>query len=214
MSPKIGQLKTLFTSEARVRVIARLVLHTGAHFYQAQVAELEKLPLKGVQREFEKLLRFGLLKRDGRSGRRHFYQANPEHPLYPEIKAMVLKTMILGTRPEPLKKPPFTKIRVAFVFGSIAKADEDRRSDIDILVVGSISSIEWQKVTKGLSSRADLREENSIVMSENEFRKRIVEGEDFLKGVVSGPKIFLIGGQDELERLVENAKSTATHADA
>ncbi len=210
MSAHLKELKVLFTSEARARVLARFLLNTQDRLYQGEVARLERLPVKAVQREVAKLVRFGLLKRAGASKRRRFFRANPEHPLYPEVKAILLKTLLLGSRVERLKKPPFTKIRCAFVFGSFAKAGEDRKSDIDIIVIGSISTEEWLRVVAGSRLTLDFRPESSIVMPEEEFRRRIGAREDFLTRVVAGPKIFLLGGQDELNRLGEGAKTAAS----
>lgn len=202
MSSKLKELKPLFTSEARVRVLARLALHTADRFYQSELAALERLPIKAVQRELGKLLRFGLVRRAGTAGRQKYYQVNREHPLYPELKAIILKTIVVGTQPERLKKLPLAKVKVAFVFGSLAKADEDRQSDIDIMVVGGISSSEWSDFIRD-SRLLEFREENSIVMPEEEFKRRLDGHEEFLTKVVAGPKIFLKGGDDDLKRLAQ-----------
>lgn len=214
MSSKLRDLKTLFTSQARVQVLARLLLHTADRFYQAQIAALERLPIKAVQREIEKLLDFGLVRRAGTENGRQVYAANPDHLLYPEMKALILKSALLGTKRGRLRKEPFTKVQVAFVFGSFARADEGGRSDIDILVVGSISPMEWGEAVRGASVDLGTREENSIVMDEAEFRSRMGANERFLTSVVAGPKIFLIGGQDELNRLAQGAQASAPSPDA
>jgi len=208
MSSKLRELKVLFTSEARVRVLARLVLHAADRFYQSEMAHLESLPIKAVQRELAKLVPFGLIRRAGKSGRQRLYQVNRLHPLYAELKAMILKAMIVGTHPERLRRPPLAKVRVAFVFGSVAKSEEDRKSDIDILVVGEVTSTEWSALIRD-SRLLDFREENSIVMPEEEFKRRLASREQFLTGVARGPKIFLIGGEDELRRLGEESKAPA-----
>jgi len=45
-----------------------------------------------VQQELKKLHRLELIKKN-RDGNRLYYQANKEHPLYPEIRNIVLKTI-------------------------------------------------------------------------------------------------------------------------
>ncbi len=189
-------------------------MHTADRFYQAQIARQEHLPIKAVQREIEKLLDFGLVRRFGTKNGRRLYAANPGHLLYPEMKALILKSALLGTRPGCLKRGLLAKVRVAFVFGSFAKADESVRSDIDILVVGSISPMEWGEAVRGASVDLGIREENSIVMDDAEFRSRIGARERFLTGIVVGPKIFLIGGQDELDALAQGTQGSAPSPDA
>jgi hypothetical protein len=45
------------------------------------------------------------------------------------------------------------------------------------------------------------REINPSVYPANEFRKKTAAGHHFLKTVLAGPKVFLIGDENELERL-------------
>lgn len=208
MSSQRAGLKALFTSEARVRILKRLILHTADRFYQSELAGLERLPVKAVQRELAKLTRFGLVRPAGRVGRRRYCRINRAHPIYPELKALLLKSALLGTRPERLTRPPLSKVTAAFVFGSVAKNEEDRRSDLDVLVIGNLSGFEW---SRAIQTRRPLgfREENSIVMPEDEFRRRWAQGETFLRELVEGPKIFLIGGPDEVRRLIEESKAPA-----
>ena len=55
-------------------------------------------------------------------GNQKHYQANATSPLYSELRNIVLKTVGLA---EPLRhalKPLSSAIRVAFVYGSVAKA--------------------------------------------------------------------------------------------
>jgi len=45
------------------------------------------------------------------------------------------------------------------------------------------------------------REVNVVTMTANEFKKKVVEGNPFVMDVLREPKIFLMGGEDELREL-------------
>ena len=94
-----------------------------------------------------------------------------------------------------------SKINLAFIYGSIARAEERAGSDIDLFVVGEISLLE---VTRALGKvQRDLRREvNPAVYPVDEFHRGMKQKDNFLTEVTAGPKIWLVGDQDELERLV------------
>jgi len=69
-----------------------------------------------------------------------------------------------------------------------------------MLVVGSIGSRELSAILGPLGR--DLgREFNPALYSEEEFRGKLEEGNHFIREVLSGPKIWIIGSQDELEKM-------------
>ena len=55
---------------------------------------------------------------------------NDSHPLYPEIRSLVLKTS--GLADVIREAPGQESIRLAFVFGSVANGSETSESDIDL----------------------------------------------------------------------------------
>jgi len=122
-----------------------------------------------VQTELKKLQRLDIISRV-RDGNRVYYRANTAHPLYPEIRALVLKTSgladvivnALGNE---------TDIRVAFVFGSFARQEEKAGSDVDLMVVGDIGLRKLTGLLMDVSGKIG-REINPHVFSEKEFVKR------------------------------------------
>lgn len=65
-------------------------------------------------------------------------QVNQAFILYPELKAMVIKTVELGgSLRAALTELP--GIRFAFVYGSVAKGQEIPESDLDLFIVGKVS---------------------------------------------------------------------------
>lgn len=91
---------------------------------------------------------------------------------------------------------------MAFIFGSVARSEDDRRSDVDVMVVGSFS---FGEVVGLLSSAEEqlAREINSVVYPVAEFKQKVKEDYHFVKAVLAEEKIFVIGGDSEPSRLVK-----------
>ena len=87
-------------------------------------------------------------------------------------------------------------------FGSFARGEESADSDIDLMVIGSLG---LRDLITMLANTQDtiLREINPHVHSEDEFRKKIQKNDHFVSQVVAGPKIFILGSEDELKAIAQ-----------
>ena len=192
-------LELLFSSTARVKVLALLLLNPETSFYQRQISALTGLPIRAVQREVQRLQTLGLLTSFARGNQVH-YQVNRDFFLFPELKNIFLKTVgltaLLG---EALKETE--NIALAFIYGSYAADQESTASDIDLLVVGTLSSRALHATLKE-AEKLIHREINYTLFSPEEFRTKAQTGDGFLHNVLAAPKIFLIGDENALRALV------------
>jgi len=192
-------LELLFSSTARVKVLALLLLNPESSFYQRQISGLTGLPIRAVQREVQRLQTLGLLTSFTRGNQVH-YQVNRDFFLFPELKNIFLKTVgltaLLG---ETLKETE--DIALAFIYGSYAADQESTASDIDLLVVGTLSSRALHTTLKE-AEKLIHREINYMLFSPEEFRTKAQTGDGFLHNVLAASKIFLIGDEDALRTFV------------
>jgi len=192
-------LELLFSSRARVKLLALLLLNPDISFYQREISALTGLRIRAVQREVERLQTLGLLTRFPRGNQVH-YQVKRDFFLFPELRGMLLKTIgltaLLGST---LKETE--GIKMALIYGSYAANQESTASDIDLLVVGSLSSRALHTTVHAAEKMA-CREINYILFSPEEFRRRVQAGDGFLNNVLTGSKLFLIGDEDALRALV------------
>ena len=72
-------------------------------------------------------------------GGRAFYQANPECPVFPELQTLVLKTAGVVEVLRVAMAPLASRVRLAFIYGSMARGRPKPVSDVDLLVVGDVS---------------------------------------------------------------------------
>jgi len=167
---------------------------------EMHVRELSRqagLNVATVRQELGRLSGLGLVVAR-RDGNRTYYRAETDHPLYREIHNLVLKTSgLVDVLRQALAK---SDIRVAFVFGSIAESSERASSDVDLMVVGSISLRQLSALLDGLDSRLG-REINPHLLTPREFATRKDRGEHFLTSVLASPKLFVIGSADDLAEM-------------
>lgn len=150
-----------------------------------------------VRQEATKLTRLGILVKR-RDGNRVYFKANTEHPLFPEISNIVLKTC--GLADVIRCSLEGSDIEFAFIFGSAAVGTQKPESDLDLFVVGNIRLRGLSKLLKKPSEQLS-REINSHIMTQEEFNKRILQKEHFVTRVMESPKHMIIGKEDELRRL-------------
>ncbi len=62
-------LDKLFSSKTRVEILRLFLFNVGNIFYRRQISGLIKKPIRGVQREVEKLLKAGFLEKSVQGNR-------------------------------------------------------------------------------------------------------------------------------------------------
>jgi predicted nucleotidyltransferase len=192
-------LRALFTSQARVAILKLLFLNAGNRYYLREIATLSRQPVQAVQRELERLERAGLIQ-SVVEGNRKYFHANRQSPVFTELRTLLVKTAGLGALLEEHVRRVPGEIFLAFLFGSYARGEDTSDSDIDLLVIGKVSA---RQLTQALRPAREqvAREINPVVITESEFSSRFARGDHFLNTVLREPKIFLVGGQDDLDRL-------------
>lgn len=180
-------------------VLRELVAGTDAGIHLRELARRTGLDPTGVQRELQNLQASGIITRK-RAGKQDHYRLNPQCPVYHELRMLILKTVGLVDVLKRALEPMSNRITVAFIYGSVARREERGSSDVDVLVIGDVS---FADVVSALSPTQETlgREVNPSVYPPDEFSKKLADGHHFLKTVMAGEKLFLIGDESELERL-------------
>ena len=179
------------------RVLGVLFAHPERSFYASELIRLAMTGTGAAQRELARLEQGGLVT-SRRIGHQKHYQANAQSPLFPEIHSLVVKTVGLV---EPLRTalaPLASKIRAAFVYGSVAKGADRSQSDIDLMVISE--RLTYGDLFGALHHAAAVlgREVNPTVYTRAEFAKRQKANNAFLAKVRHGPRIWIMGADDDL----------------
>jgi predicted nucleotidyltransferase len=194
--------------KTRQVVLALLYGRTDSSFYTKQILDAVKIGRGTVQRELKNLTDAGIIVREAQ-GHQVYYRANERCPIFDELKNIVRKTFGVSDVIKQSLSSKAKKIRLAFIFGSVARSSDDRKSDIDVMVVGNIS---FGEIVDLLSSAEEqlAREINAVVYPVAEFKQKVESDHHFVKNVLAEEKIYLIGDDSELNRLVERKANYPT----
>ena len=192
----VSMVEALFTGTQQ-RVLGLLFGQPARSFYATELIGLAGVGSGGVQRELARLTRSGLVTVRALGNQKH-YQANPDSPLFHELCGIAQKTTGLADPIRFALRGMESKIRAAFVYGSVAKQQDTAASDIDLMLISD--TLTYADVYSALEATSGQlgRSVNPTIMSTKDLAKRIKGDNAFVTRVLSQPKIWLIGGEDDL----------------
>lgn len=200
-------LMELLFGTYRQRVLSLLLLHPDSTYHVRELARLTGTSAGTLHKELSRLAQAGLLLREAQ-GNQVRYRANRACPVFAELAGMFRKTSGLVDVIADALASLAGMLSLALVFGSLARGEETAGSDVDLLLVGSAG---FADVVKALyPAQATLqREVNPLLLTPEELKARIVGGDLFIREVLSKPKLFVIGGADDLGKLVGDPQAAA-----
>jgi predicted nucleotidyltransferase len=184
-------------SRARAEIFKLLFENVESELYLRELGRRSGLSVGSIQQELAHLLEAGLVK-PRKDGNRLYYRANTEHPLFPEIRSLVEKTV--GFREILRKALTDPEVHGAFIFGSVASGKAKPESDLDLFVVGDLGLRRLTKLLSGMSERIG-RVINPHVMNSQELSRRVLGKNHFISSLMASQKIFLIGDENEFKRM-------------
>lgn len=191
-----GMADALFT-QTQQRVLGLLYGQPHRDFGVGELIAITGAGSGAVQRELAKLVNAGLLSA-ARTGNQKRYQANPQAPIHDELVGIVQKTVGLAGPLAEALQPLLTDIIAAFVYGSVAKRSDTARSDIDLMVISdTLGYADLMQVLDGVGARLG-RPINPTLYTRQDYANRLQDENAFLQRILQQPKIWLIGGMDDL----------------
>ena len=195
-----GLIEALF-GKTRRQILALLFSHSDESFHLRKILRLAGVSPGSGQRELKRLSEAGIVLRMVKDSQ-VLFQANARCPVFDDLKGLVTKTAGLGDALKRVLEPLSGKLSLALLFGSVARGQAGRESDVDLMVVGECSFAEV--VDKLFPAQELLRREiNPVVMSREEFLKRLAVHDHFLASILKAPFIPVIGDPRELERMAK-----------
>jgi len=188
----------LTKSKTREKILRLFFSDIEKEYYLRELERILDLPVGNIRRELLNLEKSGLFKRR-KKGNLVYYSVNKSSPIFEEFKKIVSKTIgVEGLIRRGLEKIKGTEI--AFIFGSYAKDEADSLSDIDLMIIGSPDENELVAKISKIEKKIG-REINYHIFSISDWEKARQEKNSFIENILSQPKIFLIGNQNDLSRL-------------
>lgn len=201
-------LKELFSSEVRIRLLNTFLLNPDTEFYLRELAGKFNISPRHVSLELQNLKKIELINKRI-SGKQHYYSINKKNPIFHELLAIFIKTIgVKGVVENHLNKYE-NFIEFAFIYGSIAKGEARADSDIDLMIIGDISGRQISGAMIDVGNEIN-REVNFNIISLSEFSSRLKSNDHFINSIYGESKIFILGDQNEFERLGKERLAEST----
>lgn len=187
-------------SKAQQQVLGLLYGRADSDFYTNEIIRITNVGTGAVQRELAKLTQAGILTVKS-IGNQKRYQANHQHPLFSELRSITLKTFGLADVLREAIMPLREKIDIAFIYGSIAKQTDHAQSDIDLMIISeSLSYAEAFTLLEPTETQLG-RKINPTFCTPTEWTRKKSANNNFITQLITQPKLFLIGTENELNAI-------------
>jgi predicted nucleotidyltransferase len=182
---------SILFGKTRRAVLSLLFEQPDRRFFLRELSRLTGISPGALQHELGRLGRAEIIER-AQDGNRVTYRANTTHPVFSELQSIVHKTCGIPSLLKVALAPFAEKITFAAVYGSIAKGTDHARSDVDLLIVGSLGLDQATQTLAPVEEQIG-REIGLRVFSSEEFRRRRKRKDAFLHRVMSGPLTTILG---------------------
>ena len=188
-------LAQILSSTVKAEIFRLLFGLDGKPLHVRELERRSGLAIGTVRQELDRLTKLGLITAR-KDGNRRYYTAREDHPLYPEIRGLVLKTSGLAdVLRRALAKKNALRLPL-FLVQSPRRAN--KRTAMSIF--SCIGEIGLRDVVGLLGDAAEKvgREINPRVLTPSEFRRRKRTDDPFLSRVLAEPRLFILGDEREL----------------
>jgi len=188
----------ILVSKVRVKILELFLSNPKVNYHVREIVRQVDEEINAVRRELARLEKTGLLTSEWRANRR-FYFLKKDYIFFPELLSIINKSTGLGGTII-ANKNKIGKVKYAMLSSSFARGNPYTQNEIDLFVVGTIVLPELGTIIRDEEARRD-REINFTPMTEEEFNFRKNRRDPFILGILSKPKVMLIGDEEEMVKL-------------
>lgn len=185
----------LFTQRQQ-RLLSALLMHPGRDYSMGELVALSGSGSGAGQNQIEKLVEAGLVLEERVRNQRRL-RINQGFPLYPELRSICVKSFGVVEALRAILAPIEDEIAEAFVFGSVAKGTDTADSDIDLLVVGSVSLLDLNRHLAE-AERTFSRTVNVQLYSASEWSA--AQSDSVITAITNGPRLQVIPDAESASR--------------
>lgn len=157
-------LDTLITSKTRLKILLRFFMNSKNSSYMRSLANEFHESTNSIRLELNRFEDAGLLSAYN-EGNKKMFKANIKHPLYPDIKNILMKHIGLDKIVENVVKK-LGDVKKVFVSGDFARGIDS--SIIDLIFVGKINQAYLIKLIEKVENMIN-RRIRYMVFDKNEF---------------------------------------------
>jgi predicted nucleotidyltransferase len=189
----------LFT-KTQQKIMSLLFQKPDTTFYLNQIVRQAGIGKGTIKRELEKMTAAGLLTVKHIGNQKH-YQANSSAPIYHELVAITRKTFGIANVIRQTLEPIENAIEFAFIYGSIAKATETAKSDIDLMIIShDLTYADIMNLLIPVETELQ-RTINPTIYNSLDFNDKLQQGNSFLTRIINQEKIMIMGSENVIRQV-------------
>lgn len=159
-------LQDIITSKTRIKLLMRFFLNSSSTAYLRELATEFGVSTNGVREELKQMVDSKLMKCQ-KNGRHIVYQANEDHPLFPELRIMVQKSLGMNEIVESVLTR-LGDLEEAYLIDDYAIGRDT--GIIDLLLVGNINEYHLHDLSRKTEHYIG-RKIRSLVLTLEEFTR-------------------------------------------
>jgi hypothetical protein len=159
-------LGDIITSKTRIRLLMRFFLNASSTAYLRELAAEFGISTNAIREELKQMVGSRLMK-CRKSGRQVLYQANEDHPLFPELRVMVQKSLGMNEIVDSVLAR-LGDLEEAYLIDDYAVGRDS--GIIDLLLVGNVNEYHLNDLSRK-TERYIGRKIRSLVFSRQEFQQ-------------------------------------------
>lgn len=180
-------LEHLFGSRTRVKLLRLFCRHPEQAFFVRELTRKTNEQINSIRRELNNLEKIGLLKSELKD-KKKYYQVINNFILYPEIKALILKSRFTIEREFVSKVKKFGSVQYLALCGYFV---DDPEAPVDLFIVGKVSKNKLAQLLEKFNEGFGY-EVRFTVIDLNEFKYRKEITDKFLYEIINRQKIVLV----------------------
>lgn len=191
-------LEELFGSRTRVKLLRLFLTHSHQEYFVRELTRTIQEHINSIRRELAHLETLGLIKGFERD-RKKFYRVDTTFPLYPELKAMILKSRLT------LEKQFISRLQEAgkvYYLSLMGYFVDDPDAIVDLFIVGSLPKKQLEHLLEEFNKQFD-REVRFTLISVAEYSYRRDVTDKFLYELLNNPQVIIL---DKLKSITENPR--------
>ncbi len=188
-------LSDFITSQSRIKLLTVFLTSPYEMFHVRELVRRTGDEINAVRRELAFLEKKGILTKEPRANR-VYYSLNKSYPFYFDLLKLGAKTVGLGA--DIIKnRVKLGKIKYAMLSGAFVRRLKDNPEQVDFLLVGTVVLPEVALLVRNEEARLGT-EINYTVMTDDEFDFRKKRNDPFVKSILSGSRVMLLGDEENL----------------
>lgn len=188
-------LEDFITSKSRIKLLNVFLLYPYEMFHVRELVRRTNDEINAVRRELAFLEKKGILTKEPRANR-VYYSLNKNYPFYFDLLRIAAKTTGLGAAIIK-NRVKLGKIKYAMFSGRFIRKLKKSPEEVDFMVVGTIVLPELALLVRNEEARLGI-EINYTVMTDEEFDFRKKRTDPFIKDILSGSRIMLLGDEEAM----------------